>query len=599
MPEDGSIMRSSRPTSDAGNGQRGSGRGVDDRLSRALDTIEAQRRQLMTVFNAVTDAIIVIDDRGIMETVNDAACKMFDRPSFELVHHSVNKLMPASVAMNHDRFLRDARSTPRAAFGEPRALTGVDGKGRQFPISISLSEVPRTDNEPRRYVATIRDLTKERAREDRIRFLAYHDDATKLPNRHGLISYLDSYFAEPDPKPMLFVHLALNDTSQLAACFGIEEFEQLVVAFSQRLKRVFGTALLIARGFGNTFHIVLPQEQTEALEDNLQSIVADPLEIRDMSVVVDICASTVALPNEAKSANEAMHKAAATLMEVTSITPLPGRPRLHAYVPSIIEEMSRRTRMVHQIRHAIEQKEFSVFLQPKVDIVDGRWIGAEALARWTQPDGTMVSPGEFIPLAEQSGLVSTLNRYMLTATLASLAESDWCRSARISVNISTQDLLNPSYASDVAQMLTEHGIDASTIELELTERDIARGSHIVHTTLDELRAIGVTIAMDDFGTGYSSLAALADLPVDVLKIDRQFLRRVEDRETDRKVLATLVKMVQDLGREIVVEGVETESQADFLRTLDIRSAQGFLYAKPSPAIAVLNDPRRPRASDGA
>lgn len=566
---------------------------VEEKLSRALETIEAQRRQLSTVFNAVTDAIVVVDDRGIIETVNDAACKMFGRPSFELVHHSVNKLMPDSVAMNHDRHLRSAKPHGAPIFGQPRSLTAVDGRGRQFPVSISLSEMPRSVDDRRRFVATIRDMTNERAREDRIRFLAFHDDATKLPNRHGVVSYLESYFASPEPQPVLFVHLSLNNTSQLMACFGIEEFERLIVAFSQRLKRVFGTALLIARGFGNTFHVILPIEDASDLEANLLSVVAEPVDIQDIAVVIDVCAGTVVLPKEASDPRETMHRASATLMEVKSTTPQAGTPRLHAYKPSIIEKMSRRTRLIHNINQAIEGREFSVYLQPKVDITDGSWIGAEALARWTQPDGSMISPGEFIPLAEQSGLVTALNRYILTETLRGLSESDWSRQSPIAVNISAQDLNTPFFASDIARLLDEHDIPPHALEFELTERDMARGSDVIRTAIDELRELGVIVSMDDFGTGYSSLGAIADLPVDILKIDRQFLRRIEDRETDRKLLKTLVTLAHDLGRMIVVEGVETEGQAEILREAGVRWAQGFLFARPAPAIAVLNDPRRP------
>ena len=566
---------------------------VEHKLSRALETIEAQRRQLSTVFNAVNDAIVVIDERGIIETVNDSACKMFGRPSFELVHHSVNKLMPESVAINHDQYIRDARPQSKSGFGFPRTLAAVHASGRQFPVSITLSEIPRSVDEPRRFVATIRDMTHERAREDQIRFLAFHDDATKLPNRHGIVSYLESYFAAPTPPPMLFVHISLNDTSQLTACFGIEEFEQLVVAFSQRLKRVFGTAVLIGRGFGNTFHVVMPMEESDSLQDKLISVVAEPIEIQDIAISVDVCAGTVALPKQAANPREAMHRAAATLMEVKASTPQPGLPRMHTYMPSIIDQMSRRTRLVHNINRAIEGQEFSVFLQPKVDITCGRWVGAEALARWTQPDGSMISPGEFIPLAEQAGLVTALNRHMLSQTLRSLADSDWSRTAPISVNISAQDLSIPNFDEIIAGHLEEAGVEATALELELTERDMARGSDAIRATIDRIRALGVAIAMDDFGTGYSSLAALVDLPIDILKIDRQFLRRIEDRESDRRLLKTLVTLVQDLGRKIVIEGVETEGQAEFLRGLGVRYAQGYLFAKPSPAIAVLNDPLRP------
>lgn len=597
MPEDGKLIVKRSPVDGRPNGNAGSfGKltSIEDKLSRALETIDAQRQQLSTVFNAVTDAIIVIDSRGIIETVNDSACEMFGRPSFDLIHHSVNKLMPEAVALHHDRYLRDSKGTKTAArLGLPRTLSGIDAKGRQFPISISLSEIPRSIDGQRRFVATIRDLTSEREREDRIRFLAYHDETTKLPNQDGTFSYLESYFQGDSPKPLLFVHLALNNSSQLMASFGIDEFEQLVVAFSQRLKRVFGTALLIARGFGNTFHVILPLEERDDLETNLISVIAEPLEIQDMSIAIDVSVGTIDLPDQASSARETLQRVTATLLQIKSESPQPGKPSLHAYVPSIIKDISRRTRLVHKIRQAIDGGEFSVYLQPKVDLADGRWVGAEAPARWTQPDGSMIPPVEFIPLAEKAGLVSRLNRSILLQTLQLASESDWARSAPISVNISAQDLVDPSFTMDVADALGRYGLPASALELELTERDVVSGTLTMHATLEHLRDLGVSVAMDDFGTGYSSLAALADLPVDILKIDREFLRRIEDREADRRLLRTLLTLGQDLGRRVVVEGVETEAQADILRTLGARWVQGYLYAKPAPAIAVLNDTRRP------
>jgi PAS domain S-box-containing protein len=561
--------------------------------------IEVQRKQLSTVFNSVTDAIVVIDDRGIIETVNDAACRMFRRPSYELVHHSVNKLMPESIAMHHDRYVRNAGRGGRSEkLSHPRTLSAIDGRGRQFPISTTLSEIPAGAEGRRRFVATIRDLTDERAREDRIRFLAFHDEATKLPNRHGVTSYLFSYFESETPEPVVLVHLSLNHSAEMMACFGIEEFDELVLAFSQRLKRVFGTAHLIARGFGNTFHLVLPLQDRVFLEANLRTVVSEPVEIQDLAVAIDISAGMITLPEQAANPREAMHRVGAALLEIRRQAPSSRRPRLHVYQPSILESIDRRTRLVHKMRHAIDEQEFTVHLQPKVDITDRRWIGAEALARWTQPNGSMISPGEFIPLAEQSGLVASLNRFVLRQTLRALAESDWDRAAPLSVNISAQDLNDTSFTAEVAALLTETRLPASALVVEITERDIVSGHATAKATIDALRELGVAIAMDDFGVGYSSLATLSSLPVDIIKIDRQFLRRIEDHESDRKLLGTLYAMSRDLGHEVIIEGVETEGQAAILRDLGARWAQGFLFARPAPAIAVLHDDRRPVATTG-
>ena len=564
-------------------------------LASALKIIDAQRAQIATTFDVVTDAIVVIDDRGIVESVNGAACTMFDRPSFDLVHHSIERLIPDPLDLGQDRADTLGTAPSRRPTQTVRNVTGINARDRRFPIAVTLAVIPESIDGRRRYVATIRDLTEDQAKEDQIRFLAYHDEITRLPNQVGINRFLDSYFEGGPSGSLVLVQIALNNLGTLAASFGVEESDRYIIAFAQRLRRLFGDAMLIGRGYGNSFYLLLPLAGEATLRDALETVAGEPIEISDMHVAVDICVGTLRLPDQAGSPREAVHRVAATLFEARSLPRLRGRSRLVTYAPSIMKSMRKRTTLVHQIRQAISNEEFAVYLQPRIDITTDQWVGAEALARWSQPDGSMIPPGDFIPAAEQAGLVTDLNRGIFLETLNRFSESDWDRQSAISINISAQDLTDPAFTADIASALRLYNLPASAIELELTERDIVSGSHIMLATIDGLRDLGVAIAMDDFGTGYSSLAALADLPIDILKIDRQFLRKIEEREADRRVLATLVSLANDLDRLVVVEGVETEAQADYLKSIGVRYAQGFLYAKPAPAIAVLNDDRRPAA----
>ncbi len=354
---------------------------IEAALAEAMKVIEAQHSQIATAFDVIADAIIVIDERGIIESVNAAACDMFGRPAFDLVHHSVSKLMPESVNISFDRLAMAPRPTGsvQRARTNDRNMTGVDAKGRRFPISASFAAVPLSMDGRHRYITIIRDLTEDRAKEDQIRFLAYHDEITKLPNHLGVRSYLDSYFSSSAQQPLLLAQIALNNMSDLAASFGLEENHRYVTAFAQRLKRVFGSVLVIGRGFGNTFYLLLPQVEETRLEDHLETVIGDPIEVSDMQVAIDISVGTLRLPEQGSSTRDAIHHVAATLFEANSLPRYRGRPRLVGYAPSIIRSMRKRTRLVHQIRQAITNDEFSVYLQPRIDLQSGQWAGPK---RW-------------------------------------------------------------------------------------------------------------------------------------------------------------------------------------------------------------------------
>jgi EAL domain-containing protein (putative c-di-GMP-specific phosphodiesterase class I) len=256
-----------------------------------------------------------------------------------------------------------------------------------------------------------------------------------------------------------------------------------------------------------------------------------------------------------------------------------------------------RLALVGELRRAVAQSELVVHYQPRVEMATGHARSVEALVRWEHPDRGLLSPAEFLPLAEHTGLIRPVTRYVLDAALADCAS--WQRAGfptGVSVNLSPRDLLDFELAEEVESLLAKHGIEPGLLELEITENTILTDPERVRAVLGRLRELGVTLAIDDFGTGFSSLGQLKRLPVDIVKIDKSFVLNMAHDENDDVIVRSTIELGHNLGLRVVAEGVETQETWDRLAALGCDTAQGFYLSRPLPKI-VLDDWLRKRASD--
>lgn len=260
------------------------------------------------------------------------------------------------------------------------------------------------------------------------------------------------------------------------------------------------------------------------------------------------------------------------------------KERVAFYDVRIFQRMEKAKRIEHSMTRALAEGEFCTFFQPKYDLITEKIVGAEALCRWIRPDGTMVYPDEFIPVFENNGFIVNLDFYMLKETCQMLqrrlSEKRFC--VPVSINQSRVLLGDDEYVQKIASVLTRYKTPAQYIELELTERIFKDNLADIGRTMANLKEIGIRWSIDDFGTGYSSLNLLKDLPVDIIKLDKSFLDETENSETSRAIIRKTVELTQELNKKVVCEGVETPSQAEYLRGIRCDVAQGYLYAKPMP-----------------
>ena len=467
--------------------------------------------------------------------------------------------------------------------------TGSDGT----PIWVSISGEPIFDAEGRftGYRGIARNITQRKKAEAEIERLAFYDELTGLPNRRLLLDRLAQAAQlcarEECHGALLFLDLdnfkAINDT------FGHEWGDRLLVQVAERLQAGVRSVDTVARLGGDEFvlilqhlHSVEPEAAVEA-EAIAQKVIAslnEPFQV-DKREIHSTPSIGIALFRDAQqSVHELLQRADLAMYQAK----VQGRNTLCFFDPAMQAAASARSALEGDIRLALQRNEFLLHYQPVVN-EQGEVMGAEALVRWMHPQRGMVSPGEFIPLAEQTGLILPLGRLVMRLACEQLAlwaamprTAGW----RVSVNVSAKEFRHPHFVPQVLEILQESGADPSRLKVELTESLMLHDVEDSILKMQALRTLGVGFSLDDFGTGYSSLGYLKRLPLDQLKIDQSFVRDVLTDPNDAAIACTIVALAHSLGLKVVAEGVETPGQLDFLLRNGCRSFQGYLFGRPGP-----------------
>ena len=417
---------------------------------------------------------------------------------------------------------------------------------------------------------------------------ATHDLLTGLRNAYGLQLALAPMLAAGEPFAVLFVDL--DHFKDVNDCFGHAIGDRLLQAVAKRLVRSTPPGALLARNGGDEFVAILPgcdTAQAGAAAAQVVEALRQPVLIATTEHRSGASIGIAMHPEHGVEREELLRRADIALYE----SKREGRGRATVFHPALDIRVRERGELLSGLVHALERNEFVVHYQPRLDALTGAVVAAEALVRWEHPERGLTLPGVFIDLAESSGLIDALGLVVMEAAIVQLAE--WGRAGvaidRVSVNVSQHQFASGQLVAGVRALLLRHGVGGDRLELEVTESVLGGDIDSVRRQLHELRDLGVLIAMDDFGTGYSSLSQLRTLPIDVMKVDRAF---VKDLETDPNAVAivrTIVTLARALGLHIVAEGIETQAQAILLADMGCDQFQGFLYSKavPAPACAAL------------
>ena len=462
--------------------------------------------------------------------------------------------------------------------------------GQTYPAWLRISRVRAGPDRSVHHVLVVRDISDQKLAAEEIQRLAFYDLLTGAPNRYLLhertLHAIQS--ARRSEQSFALAFLDLDRFKEINDAFGHEVGDRLLVLLARRLQECLRQEDTIARLGGDEFVFLLenidPSQTAERLQTVLEAA-AQPFVLDQVSHQVSASIGVALYPRDGetfdvllKNADTAMYQAKAA-----------GRNTVRFFEPGMAEAASSMARIESEMRRGLKQGDFYMVYQPQVDLQHGGVVGAEALLRWQREDGQPISPGEFIPVAEQTGLINPLGVYVLDRVLAQLRL--WQRNGSfdlpISINVAPEQFWREDFKQSLLNRIAEFEVNPDRVVLELTERTAMKMAPQAAAIMRALADQGIQLALDDFGTGYSSLAYLKKFPLRTLKIDRGFVQDLGDDADDQAICQAIIGVAHSLGLKVVAEGVETPAQAEFLRRAGCDYAQGFLYAPGLEAEAFL------------
>jgi diguanylate cyclase (GGDEF)-like protein/PAS domain S-box-containing protein len=550
---------------------------------QAEGAVAARERHFRTLVQNSTDMILVLDRKGAISYVSDSVRNIYGYSPEELASQNFMDQVHPDDHEDMKRFVVEVASKPGNMAMVTCRIRHADGSWRHSEtVGNNLLHDPEVEG----WVLNTRDVTERQALEEQLAHRAFHDSLTNLANRALFTDRVEHAVARQarrsEPVAVLFLDLdgfkGVNDT------LGHAAGDELLMAVAERLLSCARDVDTVARLGGDEFAILLEDTRDGSgparVAERVLRALASPVRLRDKEVTVSASIGiAVSDPGREPSSEELLRNADIAMYMAKGS----GKDRFEIFEPSMHIAVVQRLEIEADLSRAISDGEFVLHYQPIVALEDQSISGVEALVRWQHPERGLVPPNDFIPVAEETGLIVPLGRWVLHE--ACLQAARWQAAYRahpplsISVNLSPRQLLDRDIIAHVQEALEASGIPPETLTLEITESALVQDTEITIARLHALKALGVRLAIDDFGTGYSSLSYLQRFPVDVLKIDRSFL------DVERNANPALVRAIVEIGRTLeldtVAEGIEHNEQLTQFRALQCRHGQGYLFARPA------------------
>lgn len=550
---------------------------IHKQAERLLKESEQRYRSLVE-YNA--DAVFTYDLEGRLMSVNRATEAITGYYEEELLYKS-----PLPIVLPEDR-IRTQVHFDQAKKGKAQNydIAIVHKSGRH--VHINIANIPIiVDGEVTGVYGIAKDITERRLAEKRIEYMAYHDELTGLINRRFYERKLQEALSEAEASgnKLAILFLDMDRFKNVNDSMGHALGDELLQALADRLRRCLEDRHIMARLGGDEFTLlcrdVAGEEEVSEIANRIARVLDEPFRLKGCEFHMTASIGIAMYPGDGTDGD--------TLMRHADIAMYYAKNQggsYQFYRPGMNRKSHDSWLLESELRKGLERDEFIVYYQPQMDIATGRIIGAEALIRWIHPEKGFVSPGQFIPLAEEIGLIVPLGNWVLDA--ACRQNKSWQEAGlppiKMGVNLSLRQFMQQDLARTVANILQNTGLDSSYLDLEITESmtmEVERAMEV----LEQLKSLGISISMDDFGTGYSSLTYLTKFPIDKLKIDQSFIRNITDGANDAAITATIVTMAKNLKLKAIAEGVETDDQLQFLQNCGCDEIQGYWLSPPVPA----------------
>ncbi|MEG3191750.1 EAL domain-containing protein [Lysobacter sp. D1-1-M9] len=560
----------------------------------ASRSAERDRRIASEVLRSMAEAVAVFDGDFNFVSVN---------PAFE----RMTGFSDSEVAGQPTRLI-DSRQHDPAFYQQMRAELHRDGRwsgeiwqqrkdGSEFLCWLQTGVVHEAGGQRGHYVAVVSDITDQKRAEQELRYLANYDTLTGLPNRTLLADRLSRAIvrARHNGRKIALLFLDLDRFKDINDSLGHAAGDRILRAAAHRLQHTVGPQHTVARLGGDEFTVVLENlddaEQAEQVARDVLLAFETPLDFDERHEVAISPSIGIALyPDHAQVPNDLLKHADTAMYQAKTR----GRRTWMRYLDSMDIEVRQRITITAALRKVLDRGELQLVFQPQLSLPDNRITGVEALLRWNSPEYGQIAPAQFIPLAEETGMIVEIGEWVLREACVVLARwrAQGLGGLTMAVNVSALQLLRGDLPQVVARVLESTGVPPECLELELTESVIMTNAEHTGSVLQRFREIGVGLAIDDFGTGYSSLAYLKRLPITTLKIDKEFIDDLTHDADDEAITSTVITMAHSLGLNVIAEGVETEGQVQFLREHGCDEIQGFWLARPLDPQACLEFLRR-------
>lgn len=529
-------------------------------------------------------AVAILDMQGAIEYANPKFCSSLNYSDEELFGSNLGRLLHKSVA---EEIYADILATVTSGSSWTGELRYQRQDGGSFYAAAKFNYIAGRDGKNSQIVALFEDISDRIAYQENLFRQTNFDKLTGLPNRELALDRLAQAInsAERHQRMLTVLFVGLDRFKKINDTLGHRIGDMLLVETAQRLRECVRDEDTVARLGGDEFLILLVNQRTSSdaslATTKIIDVIAQSFYVEQHELNVTTSIGLTVYPDDGTTASDLLRNADSAL----HIAKQQGQNSCHFFTPEMNARALDRLKIETHLRHAIERNELTLYYQPLINLENGAVVGMEALLRWKNTELNNPPPDLFIPIAEETGLILPIGQWVLREACRQAVawQNEGHAPLRVAVNISTRQFVGGNVVHAVEDALRESGLNPTLLELEITEGLLLNDAPQTRRSLERLKKLGTRLSLDDFGTGFSSLGYLQRYDFDVLKIDRSFIKDIENKSEAAGLVKTIIAMAHNLGMEVIGEGVETELQADFIRERECHLGQGYFYTKPLPA----------------
>ncbi|MDH5638952.1 MAG: EAL domain-containing protein, partial [Nitrospinota bacterium] len=567
--------------------------GADGKPERLLGVVqditermkaEEQLQLAAKVFESSLDAIMVVDMERKIGSVNKAFYDITGFDKEDTIGSDIDLIAASARNQEQGKCIKSAFDVVKGDGNYKGEIWCIGKNGREFPVWMNINSIKSEYGAEEQYVAIFHDITETKEKEREIEYQAYYDTLTGLPNRLLFQDRLKMAVARAkrENEVLALMFLDLDNFKNVNDSLGHDVGDLLLKGVSVRLVEALREIDTVARIGGDEFVILL-----ESLKDNNEAVrvarkviksLNQSFKFKDKPLYATGSLGITLFPEDGMDTDTLLKNADMAMYKAKEM----GKGGFQMFTSDMNEKFASRLAMENNLREAMDKDQFVVHYQPKMDIVTGAITGMEALVRWIRPDGTITSPGDFIPVAEETGMILHIGETVLRKSLKHLARMNQKigTKLKLSVNLSARQFAQDNVVEMITLILRDTGVEPSLLELEITESSVMADVEKAMMKMKQLKKLGLKLSIDDFGTGFSSLNYLRKFPIDVLKIDRSFVMGMKKDNADTAIVDSIITIAKNLNLKVVAEGVETKSQLHMLRGLGCNEIQGYLVSRP-------------------